>query len=274
MSAPYPTVSFSYDFSKGSVESRRKMAQMLNQEIYNNLIKLFKKKNKCDIDTFERMYNASLPEGKSIEFNRIESKYADEFWGELEGITDENDRLVAFNINIANKDNNIYISSLPTIMHESRHLLDFMLNPKYVKVDEAMTAKNLYDSAIVDFYEDFIYVYEKKNLSKGRKQKILNEVETGLRDVLKNMSFDDQVLCLKFLRQQISTEYYAHIENYRYANMLSHHWKIPKSQLHDEPEGYMFREKLSVVNKVFRELIYNKHLSMVKENQKSLRADS
>ena len=267
MSAPYSTVSFSYDFSKGSVESRRKMAQMLNQDIYNNLIKLFKKDRECDIDTFERVYNASLPEGKSIEFNRVEDQYADEFWGELEGVTDEDDKLVAYNINISNADDKINVSSLPTIMHESRHLLDFMLNPKYVKVDEAMTARNLYDSAIIDFYENFIYVYEKKNLSKGRKQKIMDEVESELREVLKNMPFDDQILCLKFLRQQISTEYCAHIENYRYANILNHRWKMPPSQLHDEPEGYMFREKLSVVNKVFMELMHNQHISLANENK-------
>lgn len=250
-----PNTRFSNNIARGSISSRIKLAEELNTKVFRRLLQLYDKKNACGIGVIKSSYNSILPERKNIQVLPLSTKDYDEYGGGMRVEEGAKNYLSGYSIEIpTNKKKKLNILELSSFMHESTHILDFLLNPKYIANYRRMCEKNIYDKKYFGLYEK--YFYNTEDMMKNGRKKMLTFAEEETREGLKKVPQDEKIIFLNYIKYSMEMEYHAYKQDVMFARILQKLGKpIDKESLEDYNKYMAFPEKIEIVNKLLREEI-------------------
>ena len=259
---------FSTLYAKGSVVQRAKSADRINEKIFGNTVKLYNNKKKnVHAEIIEDCYNFCLPENKNILLSPLESK-SDDYAGDVV-ILEKMKMFVGYMIDLPmSKSDKINIKSIPALMHESTHVLDYLLNPKYLVNErdlqnmtfiskfysnkEGCSPSDLLVSdkvnKLVNLYNDVFYHLEDLNSDKSL---ILGNAEAKLKTCLNGIAPKVQIVLLKYMRNSMLMEQHAFKQDMHYAKILKKLGKpVDDADSKDYGKLAMFPEKIKIVEKL------------------------
>ena len=146
-------------------------------------------------------------------------------------------------------------AAFSSFMHESTHVLDYLLNPKYIANYKLMCEKHIYDKKYFSLYEK--YFDNPEFMAQNDRNKMLELAELETRRGLKKISPDEKIIFLKFIKYSMEMEQHAYSQDVMYAKILQKLGKpIDKESLEDYTKYMAFSEKIDIVNKLIKEEIY------------------
>ena len=250
-----PNTRFSNLYAKGSVQERSMLAQSINDKIFDSMVKLYGDKNNCKINLISQCYNSVLPENKNIKIYPIDKKEKKNTAGQVQ-IDLLNDCFCGYRIDIlTNKKQRLNINNLPYFMHESAHLLDFLLNPKFIVIKKKMYERGLFDK---DYYTKIFLdlFYNDEDYENSNKHDVLKRIETETKSILKDVPIEDKIVFLNYLKNELITEQNAYTQDYKYMVRLRNSVRNTKLDDYDNWLPYMyFSEKIEIVNNLLKEVI-------------------
>ena len=248
-----PNTRFSHNIARGSIKHRTKLTEELNTKVFQRMLQLYGSKDSYGIDAIKNNYNSLLPERKKIQINALPKKDSTDYSGSV--VVDENrdNVLSGYSIEIpASKKKKLSILDLSNFMHESTHILDYLLNPKYIANYRLMCEKNIYEKKYFDVYEK--YFYNTEDMQKNSKEKMLKLAEEKTRETLRRVSYSEKIIFLNYIKYSLEMEHHAFKQDVFYAKILKKLGKpIDKESLEDHNTFMAFPEKIKIVNKLIRE---------------------
>lgn len=246
---------FSHYISRGSILSRKKLSEEINQKVFQRMLQLYDNKNACGIGVIKNSYNAILPERKDIQILPLPPKDYDEYGGGVRVEEGRKNILSGYSIEVpTNKKKKLNILELSQFMHESTHILDYLLNPKYIANYRQMCERNVYDKEYFSLYDK--YFYNTEDMKKNRKKDMLELVESETRKGLKKVLSDEKLVFLNFIKYSLEMENHAYKQDLLYARILQKLGKpIDEESLNDYNKYMAFPEKIDIVNKLIKEEI-------------------
>lgn len=252
-----PNTRFSYYITKGTMSSRIKRTEGLNNKVFQRLLQLYDRKNACGIGVIKNSYNAILPEKKNIQIHALSLKDCDLYGGgtRVEG---SEKYLTGYSIEIpTNKKKKLNILELSSFMHESTHVLDYLFNPKYVANYKQMCEKNIYDKKYFSIYEK--YFYNSDEMAKNDKKEMLILAENETKKALKKIPYNEKLIFLNFIKYSMEMEYHAYNQDVKYARILKSLEKpVDEESLEDYNKYMAFPEKIKIINKLLKEELESK----------------
>lgn len=255
-----PSSRFSAQYAKGNMSQRFKTMEELNEQFFQSAIELFKKKNHCDIRNITHRYNDFLPENKTVDIIPIPQKASLDVDGTVT-IIESNNAFDGYAMEIATRRKHhkqfLHIKNFPDFMHESAHVLDYFLNPKFVANIRKMTELGIYDKKYFDIYDRLYYndSYVGEKALKN-KQKILKYIQLRTEKELADVPFDEKIVFLNYIKNNLITEHNAYNQDYKYMGIIK---KMRNFKSLKEYENwnkyYFFPEKIEIINKLLKETI-------------------
>lgn len=248
-----PNIKFSNNIARGTIKQRKKLTEELNTKVFQRMLQLYGNKDSYGIDAIKNNYNSLLPEHKKIQITALPKKDGIDYSGSV--VVDENREnvLSGYSIEIpANKKKKLSILELSNFMHESTHILDYLLNPKYIANYKLMCEKNIYEKKYFDIYEK--YFYNTEDMQNNSKNKMLKLAEEKTREALRRVSYSEKIIFLNYIKYSLEMEYHAFKQDVFYAKILKKLGKpIDKECLEDHNEFMAFPEKIELINKLIKE---------------------
>jgi len=248
-----PKIKFSKIYTNGSCADRTRMAVDLNKQIYSDIYPLYQNSDFANIRNIERILKKNMPESIFFRLKKLTPDEGEKYAGGL--ITYFfNNKVVKYKISLPAKNNKLHISNIPTLMHESMHLFDVLLNPKYIKTAEKVKEKKLFDIS-QDIYEKCYYNNE-GYLPLYKNKRLLKKTKKETNHSLKSLKAEDKILVLNYIRECLQGEIKAFCETQKYVKLLSSNKrKCKKIELDNYQKSYMFEEKLDIVNSILYKTI-------------------
>ena len=248
-------IRFSPNISRGSVLFRKKLTEELNTKVFQSMLKLYEKKNDCGIEVVKSRYNSVLPERKNVQIVPLPLGDCDSYGGGVCIEESREDFLSGYSIEVpTNKKKKLNVSLLSAFMHESTHILDYLLNPKYVANYRQMCEKKIYDKEYFKIYER--YFYNTDDMMHNDKEKMLMLAEEETRKALRRVQFDKKIVFLNYMKYSMEMEYHAYNQDILYAKLLQKLGKPIDSECLGDYNKYLaFPEKIEIINKLIREAI-------------------
>ena len=255
-----PNIVLSNRYTNGNVKSRIQRSEKINSQIFQRIIPLFENKNSCYLSDIKLNYKKSMPENKAVDVVPI--KQSVHF--EQSGYVAFNDDVVSANYYILGiesrkkgKKENVSAKSLPDFMHESTHVLDYLLNPKYLANMVKMQQMGIFDKPYYEIYDNLFYnsehvgVYGLKN-----KSKIIENAEKETRKALQDVPFKEKLVFLNYIKYSMETEYNAYNQECIFVDLLKKMRNFAFLKKHRNCNDYYhFPEKIELVNKLIKEAI-------------------
>ena len=250
-----PNTRFSHNIARGSITQRTKLTEELNHKVFDRMLQLYGSKDSYGIDAIKNNYNSLLPERKKIGILPLPAKDCYEYNGGV--VVDEagNNVLSGYSIEVpTNKKKKLSILELSSFMHESTHILDYLLNPKYIANYRQMCEKNICDKKYFDIYER--YFYNTEEMRNNSKDKMLKLAEEKTREALRRVSYQEKIIFLNYIKYSLEMEHHAYKQDYFYAKILKKLGKpVEEENLKDYNKYMAFPEKIEIVNNLIREEI-------------------
>ena len=248
-----PNTRFSINVARGSIASRRKLSEELNTKVFQKMLQLYGNKKSYGIDAIKNNYISLLPERKKIEITSLPLKDYDDFNGGVVVDESRENCLSGYSIELpVDKKKKLNITELSSFMHESTHVLDYLLNPKYIANYGQMCEKNIYDKKYFDIYEK--YFYNPEDMKKNPKKDMLILAEEKTREALKKVPHNETMIFLNFMKYSMEMEHHAYNQDLLYAKILQKIGKpVDKESLEDYNERMAFPEKIKIINGLIRE---------------------
>ena len=247
---------FSSAYTKGSLAQRFVLTEKINQKIFGNTVKLYSgKKNNYPAEIIEDCYNFCTPEDKNIMIKPLVVSENDDFAGGTK-IMEKMGMYVGYLMELpVTKNDKINIRTLPSLMHESTHVLDYLLNPKFLKNDLDFFNNSKYCEDCFKFYEEHFYKLNENN--DGQKE-MLKTAEKETIKFLKTLPDDLKITFLKFMRYSMQMEEHAYRQDVHYARILKKLGKhVDNEELKDYNKILLFPEKINIVEKLLSKTIKN-----------------
>lgn len=228
------------------------MAEKINQKIFGNTVKLYPdKKRNYPVEIIEECYNFCTPEKKVVMIEPIKISDSDDFAGGIK-IMEKMKMYVGYIMELpVTKGNKINIKTLPTLMHESTHVLDFLLNPKFLKNDLDFFNSPLSEKCF-KFYEKYFY----KLNNNQKPQQILKTAQDETYKFLKEIPIDKRIIFLNFMRYSMQMEEHAYKQDIHYSKILKKLGKpVDSEELVDYNKIFLFPEKIKIVEKLLAQTI-------------------
>jgi len=243
---------FSSAYTKGSLAQRFALTDKINQKIFGNTVKLYKCKRNYPAEIIEDCYNFCTPEDKNIMIKPLKVSKEDDFAGGT-NIMQKMGMYVGYFMELpVTKSDKINIRTLPTLMHESTHVLDFLLNPKFLKNDLDFFNNPLSEKCF-DFYEKYFYKFGDKSLLPAQ---ILETAKKGTEEFLKTLPVDMKITFLNFMRYSMRMEEHAYRQDIHYAKILKKLGKpFDSEELTDYNKVLLFPEKIKIVENLLTETL-------------------
>ena len=250
-----PNTRFSQYISRGTTTARIKLSEEINKKVFYRMIQLYGNKNACGIGAIKNSYNALLPERKNIQIVPLPLKDYDEYGGGVRVEEGRKNFISGYSIEIpTNKKKKLNILELSQFMHESTHILDYLLNPKYIANYRQMCEKNIYEKKYFSIYDK--YFYNTEDMIKNSKKFMLNLAEQETRDGLKKVPSKEKLIFLNFMKYSMEMEYHAYNQDIIYARLLQKLGRpIDEESLNDFNKYMAFPEKIDILNKLIKEEI-------------------
>lgn len=224
------TVKFSYQICKGTVDHRKQRAFNLLKLFSEKLDDEFLKSKQLTPKKVEKLIYEVLPE-KNICFSVEKSPECENCFSYY---SDLKNQILTFLIELkTNSRNKLDKKDKNSILHETWHLFETLLNPKY-------TARNqLFSDLELDKYYSFYekYLYPGKNYPK-------EAISINLNSFIKKFNTEKQLHILQSLRYDLIGELNA----YTVANNFA-----PENL--DICKCYKFEEKINLITDLFKEII-------------------
>ncbi len=158
------------------------------------------------------------------------------------------------------KRKSIHIKSLPYVMHESTHLFDFLLNPKYLMNMAKMNKLDIWEKPYFKIYDELYYNPEHTcEWGLRNKKKILKDAEIKTKTALKDVPFEEKLTFLNFIKYSMQTELNAYNQEFHFANLLKNTRNFAAfKKCRNLNDYYHFAEKIKLVNALIKETLENK----------------
>lgn len=248
-----PEAKFSICVSNGSPYSRRRMAARLNDAFFLRLCPKIED-NKVSLSDFEHTFHSVMPERVNVD---VEGIYTNEFSPVL-GSSDYNchkKKIVGQTIEVSANRGKVKTRMLPIALHESRHVIDSLCNPKYMAREMTMRKRGLYTFELSELHNNDLYCYEFSNTLQSKANRLMRIREHVL-DVLDGLSVKDQINCIQSKRYMLESEYNAYGDTAKYAAELRRRgFDIKESHLMDQRKMYMFAEKIELLKMIGFDII-------------------
>lgn len=240
-------------YAKGTVKQRSQLAEKLFKEFCTNIESEIKD-GAISVSGIKDSFNKTVPSKIGIQISDIGKSFYEET-GEYEGLTGfmirgKNRKVSGFNIFIPlNKDKtNFHISNLDILLHEIRHVYDFITQPKTLSRGFFVPKK------LQHFYDEKIYPCYINT----------NKLETRIYNKLKRLPYYKKIDFLQDCRGALKSEINACDAEKVYLNFSKKYPdKMPDDKIFNNGEFFEFREKLEIVNKLLR----NELIKLRKENK-------
>lgn len=244
---------FSSAYTKGSLAQRFALTDKINQKIFGNTVKLYKgKKNNYPVEIIEDCYNFCTPEDKNIMIKPLKVSKDDDFAGGthiMEKMGMYAGYLMELPVTQSGKFN---IRSLPILMHESTHVLDFLLNPKFLKNDLDFFNNPLNEKCF-KFYEKYFYKLGDNSESPSE---MLKTAEVKTAEFLKTLPDDMKITFLNFMRYSMQMETHAYRQDIHHARILKKLGKpVDSEELINYNKMFLFPEKIKIVENLLAQTI-------------------
>ncbi len=249
---------FSSAYAKGSLAQRFATADKINNKIFGNVVKLYHdKKNTYPAKIIEQCYNFCLPERKTVVLQPMTVYNSEDYCGGVDFLSKMN-MYVGFAIELpVTKSDKLHVKTIPTLIHESTHVLDFFLNPKFLKNDVKFNEIKNSDK-FWNIYHEYFYESFGKTLDE-----ILNNARTNTKNALKEMNPKDRMIFLNFIRYSLQMEQRAYKQDSVYANALKKIGKpFDKDDLPDYSKIMHAKEKIQLVEKILADEIKKQRKSL------------
>ena len=250
-----PNTRFSPYIAKGNMSARAKTTDDINKKVFHRMLQLYENKTSCGIGVIKNSYNMVLPERKNVRILQLPLRDYGEY-GAGTRVEDNRGCITGYSIELpTNKKKKFNILELSSFMHESTHVLDYLLNPKYIANYKLMCEKHIYDKKYFSLYEK--YFDNPEFMAQNDRNKMLELAELETRRGLKKISSDEKIIFLKFIKYSMEMEQHAYSQDVMYAKILQKLGKpIDKESLEDYTKYMAFSEKIDIVNKLIKEEIY------------------
>ncbi len=206
-----PSIKFSYNLVKGSVESRRQFVSAINERVFSSTQPLFKD-GKSHIYDLEDTFIAALPEEKRVEVIPLPKCNQKMFAAASEYAYDKNNTIVGQSIEMKTKYNKASENDFVLFIHEGTHVLDNLANPKYtsrwIKLDKK---HNSWLEVLNGFEHDG---------SEENKKQLLDYVKKETLKFLKGKHASTKIDYLQDARYIMEREKHAYDEQFKYAQIL------------------------------------------------------
>ena len=248
-----PNMRFSQNISRGSVSVKIKKADELNNKVFQRMLQLYDKKNSCGLNTVQNNYNSILPERKNVELFPIMVKETDDLSASTTIQERRENFLSGYSIELpAEKKKKLNILDLSQLMHESTHVLDYLLNPKYIANYKKMCERNIYNKTYFNLYEK--YFYNPDDMRKNGTKQMLAIAEEETRKGLRRVPQKDKLIFLNYIKYSMEMEFHAYNQDLKYTKILQKIGKpINQADLQNFNDFMAFPEKINLVNKLIRE---------------------
>ena len=248
-----PNMRFSPNISKGSMSARIRTADELNNKVFQRMLKLYDKKDSYGLCAVKNNYNSVLPERKNIEMFPIKVKETDDLSASTTIQEQRENFLSGYSIELpAEKKKKLNILDLSQLMHETTHVLDYLLNPKYVANYKQMCERNIYNKNYFNLYEKCFY--NPADMRKNDTKQMLVIAEEETRKILKRIPKKDKLIFLNYIKYSMEMEYHAYNQDVKYAKLLQKLGKpIVKADLENFNDFMAFPEKIKLVSKLIKE---------------------
>jgi len=241
---------FPLDLCKGSVQIREQKANKLTDKFFNEIKDEFVN-GEISLKKIQKKISKSLPKKKSI---IVESSKEFPFYGQVSLIPDSNFNLSKFIIRLpVNKfSKKVDAQSTHTMMHEFRHIANYLLNPKYTqrKANLFDDNKNFLLTKSYEFYKKEMYI-RNKTLEE------LKNFKDNILYFLENKSSKEKINVLQNWRYDMYNEITAYKNGNLYQKKLeSTHPKL--FTLKPNPINYSkfhFKEKIKIIENILASTI-------------------
>ena len=252
---------------KGSYAQRTQMAAAKNAEFFAQISDTFEKEKQISVKKFGAILRKFIPNIKLI-IKKNQEKDASGCLhfqcpkGVIKGFILE--------LPICAKNKTISASKGFVGMHETRHLFDYALNPKFsAKANESILEKRFpgYMSRVDKYYDFFDkHLYEdERSLSEVQKwdknpealvQKRLEKLEKKTRKVFAapEISSDEKIEIMQAWRYALMTEKNANIDDITYDNKIALGKKMKKSKNSDAAEKLRLDTELDIKQEIRQEV--------------------
>lgn len=251
---------FSSAYTKGSLAQRFALTDKINQKIFGNTVKLYPdKKRNYPAEVIEECYNFCTPEDKNVLIKPLKISKDDDYAGGT-NIMRKMDMYVGYFMELpVTKNEKINIRTLPTLMHESTHVLDFLLNPKFLKNDLDFFNKPLSEKCF-DFYEKIFYKLSDKPLLPAQ---ILETAQKEIEEFLETLPVDMKIKFLNFMRYSMRMEEHAYRQDIHYAKILKKLGKpVDSEELTDYNKVLLFPQKIKIVENLLAKTLKEERLKL------------
>ena len=261
----------SYPLIQGSFNKRADLVDKTNRKIFCNLFELYRNDRRCDLRKIKSHYNATLPEDKDICFYPMKKKDYDDLGGCF-CIDEDSDIINGYYIEMpVAKGKYLNILDLSSLMHESTHVLDYLMNPKYVANYRRMQEKNIFDKKYYKIYDE---LYDNTDaIIKYKKKELLEKIKVETEKRLKNVPSDEKIIFLTWLKYNLQMEYHAYSQDIKFARILKRLGKpVDEESLDDYNLIMLYPEKYAIVSNMLEEEIKKQrliHASKFPVNKKS-----
>ena len=243
---------FSPLLANGTVLTRQKMTEKLNETVFNQIVPL--KKNLCSTDSFQSHYNSALPEKKNVRIFPLPQKDCDDYGGGMY-VDVYNDYIRGYAIQIpVGKNKKIDVIELPEFMHESTHVLDYLLNPKYVRNYKKMCEKNIFDKK---YFNVFTQLFENPDeMCKNSPQKMLHRAKNETVERLKKVPFSQKIVFLNFIKYAMELEEHAYNQGTKFAKLMKKTgMPVAEESLDGFADFMKYKQKHEIVKDIIKDEI-------------------
>ncbi len=211
--------------------------------------------SRVDIKRIKHAYNSSLPENKDVQIIPIVRDEYCSFDG-LTSIENKKGDYYRYGIEISanKKKKRMHVSDIPFLMHESTHVLDYLLNPKTIISVKKMEEKDIFQKDYYDLFTNCFY--PKEGIPASQKDEKLAEIDAKMREMLSEVPFDEKITFLNYIKHNLEMEHHAYEQENKFANILLKRDQLVWEECLDNWNKYLyFPEKIEIINKYLAEEI-------------------
>ena len=248
-----PNMNFSSSIARGTIKTRELLTEELNEKVFHNVLQVYDKKNTCGIGAIKTRFNRVLPENKNVNIKPLPLKDYD-ICGGTTVIEDNNIELTGYSIEIpVNKRKKFCIIDLPEFMHESTHIIDWLLNPKYVANYRKMCDKDIFSKDCYDIYHK---IYDEPDFMAKPSKHLFGIIKDKTKKAVNDLPFDEKITFLKFLKFRMELENHAYKEEVRFAKLMKKLGKKVDSVSMVDYSNYMkIPQKINIIKEIISEEI-------------------
>lgn len=251
-----PNVRFSYKLTRGTNESRRQLVSKLNEKFFDSFYVMMQN-GKVRLNDLKKVYAEILPENKKVDIKKLKNNtFA---YGASDFVYDDNDNIIGLTLELPLERGVLTSKILPTLMHETTHVLSTLANPKQTALTQKLHLAGKFSGFYNKWFSDFLYCKEDINDNytlKDMRERVLK----GTKKLFSGMSIKDKIAYLQDARYQLEEEKDAFREQLKFAKkIVDLGGDVEKEDLLDEDKTFRISEKIDILKELLSDVLEKRH---------------